>query len=1120
MAESKIVTKRNELQMHSLHALAQLHDELFTRLYPLLPATCLKKDDYKEYIRSERFEDVGKMFILDRLYAYSRGKNLLNLQTWVAPHSRPTEAEREWLSLKTPALPRESCDELIFSIEKSDYHPAHHIARINYNNLSCWAKIQEITSTTGEKNSGRLGFLIAICKTKRTLDQFESALQDLSGELVAAMHMLRHAGDRVMMAYLSSIISETGEQEEILRRISSLLASHLRSDGLKINVLRNTATGVRYQKMFRTDILDDEPEYFKLNEEKGLTDWVLLNNDWLLIDNPSPNPGEIEDRGFSGKVDEVAIKARKESKGTDKALDEEKTLFLYPLRILGRIVGVLSIWRRTPDLYDRRLDLSTLQYITPVVASGLKWQVKQEHSKRKSIELAGLINSLVHRDSFKSVYKDFVSCVGRLANAARTILFLDDKKSKVLCALANWSAGQEETNSWKEFLVSYRDRKEWRTRAKRAIMERDELCRCGNDKLVVADVLELASKGFSGVVAILESERDSDEKVFTLFEDQITRPILESFIRETGPLMANSVETFSQRGAQRFIETADSPYAHETPVELLQRTANHLREQTQCDAVLVYHYTSKGLEVNVTSPLREPLHNMGYSRNSYTHKTVQKKKTIRIIDVTRGSGAHIDKMDNVTLRKVKESFGWEEIRSWLCVPVVIDNRVVGLLKLLTSRDGIFLGPCHEIMVETLATRVQSKMQQIRQRVMLEELNDISEKLVLKEDTELSKGMLEKMQKWSEDYIRSNTQIAIFATIATPLPRLFTHSSTMSKDLRIELETIAEERKEVAEQIKIKNMHCLSAPIGIAGSKALAGFLFIIGKQKFSDLALTFAKEAARELAVILDRERRRIEWIRKVGRFRHAVIGPFQGLASSARMLHVLAQEKDPDLKRLRDLRTNMEKEIESIRLWRENQRLYTGGVVQVIKRLYSLEETINKCVQRFEAVLLKRNIKLRVEWNGNEKLHFFFDREGLDLAISNLLDNAQKYAFRKTEVILGIMHHKEADIVEIWVEDIGHPIPHQLDEILYDAGTRLDWEDPQRSIHGTGLGLPMTQKIIQRHGGNIKHASVPKGKTNIEPHFPLGNEKDDTISQRWPLKEESVSPHRVRFTIEIPCGV
>ncbi len=1116
--ESKDIKENQKvLQINTLNALTQLHDELFTKLSPLLSPTYLRGEECKE-AESDYFEDVRKMFILERLKVCAQKTEVLNLQARVSPYSRPNEDELKWISLHSPLLPEAAYEKLIQASLKVDEPPARHITSVDYDGTSCWAKLQEITSTVEAKNSGRLGYLIAMFKTKVQLQQFDSAIQYLSSELATGMHMLRHAADRVIVAYLSSVISETGEQEEILKKISTLLAKHLRSDGIKISVMRNSAAGVRYQKMFRTDIPKNKPEYFKLDKKIGLTDWVLRHNDWLLIDNPSRSPGIQPDKGFSLNVDEIAVMARKESNGNSKKLDEEQTLFLYPLRILNRVVGVLSIWRATPHIYDRRLDLSSMQLIVPVVASELKWQIKQEYWQRKSEVLATLSHALLSKSSIKTVFSTFVSCVGLLANAARTILFLDDPGSKVLCALDNFSDGAEELTFWAEFLVPYGSRKDWRKNVKRAIMSRENLCHRGKDKLIVINILEITSKGFSGVVALLGAELEPIEKEFTLLEDQISQPILESFINETGPLLANSVEAFAQRSAQRFIEEEDAPNAYETPLQLLQRTAHHLREQTQCDAVMVYHYTSDGLKVSATSPLCESLYNMGFSRNSYTHKTVNKMSTIRIIDVKRDSWAQFDKIDSDILIRVKEAFGWREIRSWLCVPVVIDGRVVGLLKLLTSQDGIFLGPYHEKMVEILATRVESKMHQITQRVMLKALNDILEKLAPEEGTKLSEKMLVYLQDWSEKFIRPNTQIAIFAAIATPLPRLITHSTTMSKDLKEALEAIAEKRRACDGQIKIKNMHCLPVPIGIAGSDVSAGFLFVICKQRFSNLALDNTREAARELAIILDRERRRIEWIRKVGRFRHAVLGPVQGLSSAARRLHALIVEKKTNSNEIQELKINMEKEIESIRLWRENQRLYTGGTVQVVKRLNSLEAIIRTCVQRFDAVLRKRNIELKVAWNGNERLYFFFDRDGLELAITNLLDNANKYAFFHTNVIIGVERRRVMGNIEIWVEDTGHPIPPHLDGILYDAGTRLDWEDPLRAIHGTGLGLPMTQAIIRRHGGEIRHFSMQEEKVKIDSNSKI-NKVESNVYVELP-KEEPVEPHRVRFTIEIPEGV
>ncbi len=110
-------------------------------------------------------------------------------------------------------------------------------------------------------------------------------------------------------------------------------------------------------------------------------------------------------------------------------------------------------------------------------------------------------------------------------------------------------------------------------------------------------------------------------------------------------------------------------------------------------------------------------------------------------------------------------------------------------------------------------------------------------------------------------------------------------------------------------------------------------------------------------------------------------------------------------------------------------------------------------------------------------KLHpVFGDMSLLRHVIENLLSNAVKYSSRKSDpevTIASVMNH---DIVTYSITDNGVGFDMKYVEGLFGVFKRLHTNE---DFEGTGVGLAIVQRIIQRHGGKIwPHARVNEGAT------------------------------------------
>jgi signal transduction histidine kinase len=111
-------------------------------------------------------------------------------------------------------------------------------------------------------------------------------------------------------------------------------------------------------------------------------------------------------------------------------------------------------------------------------------------------------------------------------------------------------------------------------------------------------------------------------------------------------------------------------------------------------------------------------------------------------------------------------------------------------------------------------------------------------------------------------------------------------------------------------------------------------------------------------------------------------------------------------------------------------------------------------------------------------------DERKLRQVVFNLLSNAVK--FTPPEGHVDISARITDGLVEVAVTDSGPGIPPEDHELIFEEFGQARGADPGTQPEGTGLGLPLSRKFIELHGGRLWVESVPGAGSTFRFTLPV----------------------------------
>ncbi len=948
--------------------------------------------------------------------------------------------------------------------------------------------------------------LVALFTTPETATHYEQAIEALAGALTQGLHQFRRLADRRALSALADTFAEIDDPRDALEQMAEIVKQAMGAHG--ISIWLETSKGDEVLEIERVQLRTVAParglssQSHRVAAARTLADWVVKNEQWLLLSTvdtlgsptaaqilvgplgtPSTNPPQVAN-GTSGSMLLVPMRSRKEHQK-----------------------GVLAVWRdasRAP--FDVFFDRRSLAYLAPQIAWATR-RARELGALHKQLEATVALARGLHQPDITLPMADalIVKNVLALANADLVVLLRSDGAQPCVLYYAHHEVHQNFPVNVDNAIRDLHIRIDGTLSdgLKRAV---DAVRRCipseaGLVPLTPIPFENTVDGALSGYVVCLHREGES-------LASSYPRQATCHFLQYASTMIQSHISVISS-----FLRDEIFKEQRSTD-ELLRTTAENLVRMTGADAALVYHRNGPDIAVKHVFPMRSSLQGLEINHESLTWKSIEAGSLRRVLNTQDHADQLTQHMNRPILERMTRAFGWSRVRSFLCCPIQSrDNRTVGVIKLLTSEHGRFLGEHDEALAKQVADAVAWELERLDRRLMLEELNHLAAELSARQGEELARAMVEGLEIWCRRYLRPKCNVYVLAT--TTANRLVVSRGSGSLDT-----ALAKQLRDLSTQLGTKpccwNRYgrasvspdgtstplpvCgMAVPCTLPGEKRLRGHFFALHgtEQRFSDEDMDIFREAAREFAILLNGERLRQQWLEEIAMFRHEFLGPANGLQSAARAALLEAQLAGADNDEIQRIEGLIDAETSNIRMWRENQRLYFEDRLDLRPSRRPLRPIVERCVERFRSVARQRRIDIQLDWHVRGSIDIPIDEAAFDVALSNLIDNACKYSFANQILTIGTTSDRQHAIV--WIEDVGHSIPDDLE--VYKPGKR-SWRDRARTIQGQGLGLTMAHAVIEAHDGELFHTCEP-----ISPHW---RPEVDSISDRG-------IPFRVRFTVKLP---
>ncbi len=152
-------------------------------------------------------------------------------------------------------------------------------------------------------------------------------------------------------------------------------------------------------------------------------------------------------------------------------------------------------------------------------------------------------------------------------------------------------------------------------------------------------------------------------------------------------------------------------------------------------------------------------------------------------------------------------------------------------------------------------------------------------------------------------------------------------------------------------------------------------------------------------------------------------------------------------------------------------------GKMEAHRSWMNLGEALAQSVAAIRRKVEVESPAISLEIPSDDELRIYADEVKIKQIMFNLLSNATK--FTPPSGTIHVYAVKDGDCVSVSVRDTGSGIRREDQERIFEAFEQVDSSYARRG-QGTGLGLALTKKLVELHGGRIEVASEGEGKGSV----------------------------------------
>lgn len=140
------------------------------------------------------------------------------------------------------------------------------------------------------------------------------------------------------------------------------------------------------------------------------------------------------------------------------------------------------------------------------------------------------------------------------------------------------------------------------------------------------------------------------------------------------------------------------------------------------------------------------------------------------------------------------------------------------------------------------------------------------------------------------------------------------------------------------------------------------------------------------------------------------------------------------------------------------------AGRMNLVCEIFSLHDLIHESIDITRSLAREKDLYLRVEPGSQDQVMISADRVRIRQVMINVISNAVKFTEQGG---VSIWVASTDDKVTIYIKDSGMGIPKDKLEMVFDEFSQIDTSST-RKVGGTGLGLPISRRLVQMHGGRM----------------------------------------------------